>query len=336
MSFEYKLAKKEPAKCPLCDGASFATLAAVDRYRMGVNTVSCKTCGFITTNPVLSELELDKFYREDYRSVYSKVVEPSLAYIVKNGIDRRAQYIVEFISRNSNLPSIAHVLDVGCAEGSVLRALRNLRPELVAVGVEPGGFGEFAKTYADCDVVPALELAPHRTFDLILLNHVLEHARDPLPLLQELTNRLSPGGLLFVDVPDAAAYSEIEDLHVAHVHHFTSSSLQRLAVRAGLHSTLIEKHSPPRHPRSVRSLFVRSSEQANLGVQEPQADDLEAARRIQAIGSPAVWPTVRRSKPVRTARGLLRRAAVSADWGMERMAHKIGRRSMYVLGLRMR
>jgi len=308
MIFDYSLADKQRAKCPLCDGTTFTRLASVDRYGMGVCTVACNVCGFITTDPVLSGPDLDKFYREQYRSVYSKVDFPSHRYILKNGIDRRAEYIANFVVEKADFPFAARVLDVGCAEGSVLRAIRHLRPNWVTLGVEPGAFGEFAKGHAGCDVVPSLEQTPLRTYDLVLLNHVLEHAQDPLALLRDLRDRLAPSGKLFVDVPDAVAYSTIDDLHVAHVHHFTPTSLRRLGARAGLRCILLEQHRPPRHPRSVRCLFEQLEGVEEVDNLEPNVDDREAACGIRAIGSDGVLPTLRRWAPARKMRGLLQKA----------------------------
>jgi SAM-dependent methyltransferase len=42
-----------------------------------------------------------------------------------------------------------------------------------------------------------------RTFDLIWMNHVLEHFNDPLAALHKAINMLSETGVLFVGVPDA-------------------------------------------------------------------------------------------------------------------------------------
>src|SRR5262245_9272344 len=124
MKYNYEQAEKKNSKCPLCGAIKFLRLAEVDRYGMGIRTVTCGSCGFITTDPMLSEMALDQFYKEKYRYVYSKVVVPSEKYISKNGIDSRAEYVADFVVANSNAPFAAKILDVGCAEGSVLRAVR--------------------------------------------------------------------------------------------------------------------------------------------------------------------------------------------------------------------
>lgn len=42
-----------------------------------------------------------------------------------------------------------------------------------------------------------------RTFDLIWMNHVLEHFNDPLAVLRKAANMLSETGVLFIGTPDA-------------------------------------------------------------------------------------------------------------------------------------
>jgi len=296
MTFQYTTAAKEDTTCPLCGGDSFERLASVDRYNMGLSTVACRQCGMITTNPILSSSEVDDFYKHHYRRVYNKIARPSERYIIDNEIDRRARYTAEFLMRMADQPDGARILDVGCSEGSLLKELSARRPTWHPFGVEPGEFGEFAKTYVGCTVAPTLDEVPPEPFHLVIVNHVLEHVSDPAAFLRILRDRLAPNGTLYVDVPDASAYATISDLHVAHLHHFTTSTLRRLAARAGLKTNLIESHRPPRHPPSVRALLVAGETTETLA--ESDQPDAEAARRIRLIGSGALWPRVRGSRAV--------------------------------------
>ncbi|RKF43535.1 hypothetical protein BCY88_06015 [Paraburkholderia fungorum] len=83
-------------------------------------------------------------------------------------------------------------------------------------------------------------------FDMIFASNVFEHLSDPVPVLRELTGRLRPDGLIFIDVP-APSHSnlaegllwqeryggELYEMH-EHITHFSRRSLVKLAKAAGL------------------------------------------------------------------------------------------------------
>jgi 2-polyprenyl-3-methyl-5-hydroxy-6-metoxy-1,4-benzoquinol methylase len=305
MSFDFNSLSMEFQRCPLCASTEdFDPLARIDRYWMGISTVACRECGMITTNPRPTEPALDEFYRDHYRQVYAKVAEPSLEYLRANGVDKRAAYTARFLATNAGLPPRPKVLDVGCAEGSILHALREAFPAMDCVGVEPNPkFGAFAREYAGCQVVADLAAAPERPYDLIIVNHVLEHVVDPAHFLEALRKRLGPQGRLFVDVPNAAAYTSIDDLHLAHLHHFTTHTLASVAGLVQLRAQLVEAHEPPRHPASIRALFVAGDGEA---IRLPSEEDIEAQRRIRVIGAKEGWYRFRGSLPLRAVRHAIR------------------------------
>lgn len=282
MGFDISSLEMEHQRCPLCaNPEDFELLANIDRYGMGINTVACTECGMITTNPVPTPAALDGFYRDHYRQVYAKVDEPSTSYLATYGLEPRARYIAAYLAANAALPSAPNVLDVGCAEGSILRALRDRFPDIQAVGVEPSpAFGNFARSYAHCLVVPDLAEAPERPYDLIIVNHVLEHVIDPAGFLEQLRDRLGPRGRLYVDVPNAEAYRFINTLHLAHLHHFTGHTLAGVAALAKLRAEHVEAHRPPNHPASIRALFTPGDAEVVL---TPTKGDRAAQGRIRMI-----------------------------------------------------
>ena len=317
-SFDFRTAPKTDVACPLCAARDLTRLASIDRYWMGVQTVACTACGMITTSPILSHEALSEFYASHYRRIYAKTSEPSLQYLEVNGIECRAAYSAQFLAGVAGLKGNPRVLDIGCAEGSILRALRAHVPGAVTVGVEPNpNFAAFARAHAACSVVSDLSQVAERSFDLILINHVLEHVPDPVKTLSDLKEYLAPGGQMFIDVPDASAYDDINDLHLAHLHHFTCTTLKRITRAAGLDSVHLERHQPPRHPPSIRTI-VAIGAQGSIDLSGPSGDDLEAAARIRAIERKAGWYRVRSALAGRAGRllGRMRRLVEKGRTGL--------------------
>lgn len=75
-------------------------------------------------------------------------------------------------------------------------------------------------------------------FDVVLLSGVLDRSPDPLSLLRRAVDRLAPGGVVVVEVPDGCAAAAIgparPEFFIEHLHAFSPESLAMLVRRAGL------------------------------------------------------------------------------------------------------
>ncbi len=280
-------------ECPVCASLQFDTLTRADRYSMGVRTCQCRGCGLAMTNPMPLAAALDDFYRDEYRRYYRGVERPSPEHIEAYGLGVRAQSTSGFMATAQLLHEGSRVLDVGCAEGSLLRAIGSRAAQ--RVGVEPNPlFADYARSWANAEVyrdLGAVE-ALRVTFDLIIVNHVLEHVREPVPFLRRLAALCTARGMIYVDVPDATRYSSLDDLHIAHLFHFSTASLQNIAHKAQLRVVRIERHEPTRHPPSVRAVFAPA---AVAGAAIEDAEARLVRQRIRRIGLLAPMIRFRRS-----------------------------------------
>jgi SAM-dependent methyltransferase len=95
------------------------------------------------------------------------------------------------------------VLDVGCGAGRMLERLRDLGMRDLT-GVDTYGASESAVTHGPWGslrlIRGLIEDVPGR-FDVIVLNHSLEHVEDPTAVLSAVRARLSPHGFAVVRTP---------------------------------------------------------------------------------------------------------------------------------------
>jgi 2-polyprenyl-3-methyl-5-hydroxy-6-metoxy-1,4-benzoquinol methylase len=96
-------------------------------------------------------------------------------------------------------------LDVGCGMGAFLVAAQRLGFDVI--GFEPSADHAYvAKKHLNLPVIAdhfSRERVGDRTFDLIMLSHVIEHIYIPKVFLHELISVLKPGGALIVVTPNS-------------------------------------------------------------------------------------------------------------------------------------
>jgi 2-polyprenyl-3-methyl-5-hydroxy-6-metoxy-1,4-benzoquinol methylase len=101
----------------------------------------------------------------------------------------------------TNLPR--KLLDFGAGGGGFLKHARGRGWDVSAF--EPGARGLAACRNLGLDATDRLTDLPVNGFSLITMHHVLEHIAEPFEVLSEIERLLMPGGVLFIEVPNAAS-----------------------------------------------------------------------------------------------------------------------------------
>ena len=93
-----------------------------------------------------------------------------------------------------------HVLDFGCGNGSIAKALESHVASVEGLEVNP--YARRLATTQDLTVYDSLSsLPPEKRFDAIISNHVLEHIPDVVNTLKVLGSHLAPGGVFVTVLP---------------------------------------------------------------------------------------------------------------------------------------
>jgi len=131
-------------------------------------------------------------------------------------------------------------LDVGCASGAMLIALRNRGWRVIGQDIG-GAYEEYYRTLGipyHRKAVKDLELED-ASLDLCTMTHVIEHLADPGAALDQVARLLKPGGRLLLMTPccgtiGAWLSGKTWFYMSEHVQYFTPASPQLLASRSGL------------------------------------------------------------------------------------------------------
>jgi SAM-dependent methyltransferase len=103
------------------------------------------------------------------------------------------------------------VLDVGCGDGALGRAIKARHPTTV-IGVTCSSEEALCARGILDDVVLAdlesVDLTHLGTFDCIVCSHVLEHLREPARVLSRLRDNLAADGVVLIAVPNTLHYRQ--------------------------------------------------------------------------------------------------------------------------------
>jgi SAM-dependent methyltransferase len=145
----------------------------------------CARCGAQMTSPWPSDAELERAYGDWYRPESGRFAGP-LDSVLRASRGRLARRIDAVVPPGA-------VLDVGSGDGALLDTL-------AAAGREATGI-ERVSTRSDVREEDVTDV--EGTFAAVVFWHSLEHLREPGRALRHAAGLLSPGGGLFVAMPNA-------------------------------------------------------------------------------------------------------------------------------------
>ena len=221
---------------PLDSTGRYEVVSKTDRRGRPLRTVICMDTGLVRNDPVPDDSELARFYAEDYRISYKGARKPRRRQILRN-FRRAASYVRSY---RELLEPTRRVLDVGAGSGEFAFLMAWLGKSVT--GIEPNvDYAAYCRDELGLDVRTshlAADLFPPGQFDLIRMNHVLEHLNNPVKYLGQIAKWLAPHGLLYVEVPnieaDCRSKSRGHMFHYAHIFNFNPWTLRACAGLAGL------------------------------------------------------------------------------------------------------
>jgi SAM-dependent methyltransferase len=229
--------------CPTCEHR-YAEVLHSQRFVLqqdkalatAYDVVACRRCGMAYADTPVKQRDYDDMYTRQSRYAAGPAAHASDS-------DRdtsRFMDVAAGVARMVSNPS-ARIVDIGCANGQLLSALRKKGfDNLIGVDPSPACVRAAAMVPGARAFVGSLFALPdgEAPYDLAILSHVLEHVRDLRGALAVVGRSLAPGGVLYVEVPDASRYAEFawspfQDFNSEHINHFSLVSLANLLRQCG-------------------------------------------------------------------------------------------------------
>ena len=262
--------EKRLIPCAICGNLSFNPSLSCE----GFSYVRCASCGLVQMNPQPLKGEIQRRYEgKDYLAYELANEEPFLnLQLLALGDAGFNEFERELFAINKK----PHILDIGCAIGSLLARLRERGWKTTGVEIS-GPQAEYCRLKRNLDVA-SLPLEENRfpgaSFDVVLASHLIEHLNDPAGLVREVYRILAPEGRFFVTTPNIAGFqarlfkgrwrSAIFD----HLYLFSVKTLSRLLAENGF---TIEKIATwgglaaGTAPAPLKRLFDRAAKRFGFG-----------------------------------------------------------------------
>ncbi len=279
--------------CALC-GSS----AKIPQFttRDGHHLARCRECGFQFYSPRPQSGRIEAYYhgQEFYEKVNITAVE----------------IVMDILAYLGMKPGT--LLDVGCGVGALVALARKKGWD--AVGIDPSPKAvELAKQVLDLEIRQAYlqdaDLEPE-SFDVIVLLAVLEHAFEPVAVMNHVRRFLKPGGRVIFSTPNLdnltyhlmRAKPEYDWFIKEHINHFTITTHRALLEKTGFMQPefhmcghfAIEKADEgtkllptATFPRAARKLFAESLEPVAQRQYHKSSADLSDSELLDIIAQQA-------------------------------------------------
>lgn len=174
--------------CSVCESKEVLPL----HHAFAQGMVKCQGCGLIYRSPQPTAGDLARVYSGD---------RIDLAREERVGEKRKQQF--DRLLKHAGLPG--RLLDVGCGCGFFLKLAQEKGWDAIGVDLNPKAIA-YAKERLRINALlgdPKDFHFPERSFDLVTLWNVLDHAPDPVDLLLEVHRILKDDGRVFIRTPNA-------------------------------------------------------------------------------------------------------------------------------------
>lgn len=219
---------RPPTACPVCDSTDSTRRFA---SRNGYPILLCRSCGLTYTDDAEAPPPSELYPHFDQSETAGlKAVRSGLGLFL-----RQREAMIRRVKPSGRL------LDYGCGSGAFANWMSLSGYDVV--GLEPFSLGKPAVRDRLTLLRAPLEEVEGGLgeFDVITLWHVLEHVKHPDRLLERLSRRLAPGGVVVISVPNFRSWQRgLFDggwFHLdppRHLVHFDPDTLRATLDRAGL------------------------------------------------------------------------------------------------------
>lgn len=217
------------SECRLCRSTHITTRDYPGNSELNFEEIAlCGDCEFGWAIPFKTQPQLDAYYS---KGAYwdGSVVSNEVKNHYLNQSRHRLKKVKPFCPANSSI----EILDYGAGFGGIADRCAQIFPRAKYFFFEPDP--NMAQTILDKKLpikATQVHLIESGKYDLIFLNHVLEHVADPIAFLEQVITGLKDGGVIYIETP-RHDFVYKNDVH-PHTLFFGEKSFNKLAAQLNL------------------------------------------------------------------------------------------------------
>jgi 2-polyprenyl-3-methyl-5-hydroxy-6-metoxy-1,4-benzoquinol methylase len=221
--FEYFIKMNNLTKCEICRSKEIKPLFKQKDKNLNISQEfylsKCSNCKVIFLNPQPSYKELEKYYSSDKYYSLKQIQSKEESNKVKLNFYLYNRYFnsknnnfiakilfspLKFMIRGTKIEKNKNILDIGSGSGQFLYEMKE--SGMNVWGVEPGDFDnkgnkKYNLNIKNSDLIKAKY--QKEFFDVITMNHVLEHLNNPEENIKEVHRILKNKGNFIIGIPNS-------------------------------------------------------------------------------------------------------------------------------------
>ena len=239
--------------CPVClskfDSLEICYEKLDDKYDL----LECENCGHGFIMPLPSSQELTEFYSNNYKGRCKNNINENLDFktFVKlytaniHDCKRRIKFALN--KANIKTEDLKYGLDLGCSYGTGVIALDNFVKKAYGIDIDEEAVSYAKQRLGDKISLKKINLITSETYDIITHFNVLEHVRDPIKELIEISRCLvSDKGVYICKIPNFGSiwskFFKEKWYNIRppeHLNYFTHKSITIAFKQAGLKTVFV-------------------------------------------------------------------------------------------------
>lgn len=259
--------------CPNCGDKNISFIISAKDHTVSGEEFEiweCKNCTQRFTQNVPGKENIGKYYQSQNYISHSDTSE-GLVNNLYHKVRKRTLIQKRKLIEKTTGKDEGNILDVGAGTGAFLNSMKNANWTVTGTEPDENARGKAKELYGiNLEGSRKIDSLPSQSFDAITLWHVLEHVHDLHLYVEQLKNLLSPGGKIFIAVPnytsyDARIYKQFWAAYDVprHLYHFSPKAMKNLLNSHGLK---VEKVKPMWYDSIYVSML---SEQYKTGNSHP-------------------------------------------------------------------
>ncbi len=241
-TFSYTDATFEYISCNICGSDDYFVIARKSQNDLDARTCLCKICGLVYINPRMSKQDYDAYYKHYYRQDRTSIKGRTEG----GGLEKNFAAARKFGNALADKFSIylkpGLTVDVGSSTGGILYGLKEKKPELEVLGIEPSldesNYANAKGIKTIPDLFENVGFSGIENISNVLCVQSLNHLLDPKYFIRLAFERLREGGHIILAVKNfrhqVRRMGKISSgVQIDHPYMFTPETLKLMTEKAG-------------------------------------------------------------------------------------------------------